>query len=151
MHVRLLSSARPVLRPVFAAAALVGAAVGGAGLTGCDTGPRPAAGIGQDQAPYPNVTVDPELQKFLKVDYSLINTRGPAPDMPLSVQVPVRNQADNQVALQYNFMFFAADGRQLSETGYRLMVLDSRRQGFAAGNAISRDAVAWRLDVRLAR
>lgn len=126
------------------------AGIGVAG-SGCDTGARPAAGVGQDPVAYPNITTDGALQKFLKVDYTMIVFTPPAADRPLFVQVPVRNQADNEVALQYNFTFFAADGRQVGESGYRLAVLNGRRQEMLSANAITREATAWRLDIRSAR
>jgi uncharacterized protein YcfL len=134
----------------FAAATLAAFAV----LSGCDTGPRPPAGVGQDPvlvAQYPNITIDGPLQKFVVCDYNLIVTQAPAADRTMFVQVPLRNQADNEIALQYNFTWYAADGRQVGQTNWMTLTLPSRRQGMATGNAIVREAVAWRLDVRSAR
>ncbi len=125
-----------------------------AGLAGCDTGPRPPAGAFQDPvlaSNYPNVTVDPGLQKFLVVDYSLIVAQPATEQRPLFVQVPARSQADNEFAIQYNFEFYGSDNRKLGETGYKTAVIPSRRQIMLSGNAITEKAAAWRLDVRSAR
>ena len=123
-------------------------------LAACDTGPRPTAGVLQDPvvaANQPNITIDAALQRFLVADYGLIVFKPASADSTLFVQVPVRSQSDTQFAIQYNFTFFAQDGRQVGETGYRLGVLDSRRQIMLSGNAIVREAVAYRLDIRSAR
>ena len=124
------------------------------GLAACDTGPRPTAGVMQDPvvaASQPDITIDPALQRFLVADYGRIVFKPASADSTLFVQVPVRSQSDTQFAIQYNFTFFAQDGRQVGETGYRLAVLDARRQIVLAGNAIVREAVAYRLDIRSAR
>lgn len=123
-------------------------------LSACDTGPRPTPGVLQEPVPsanQPNITIDGSLQKFLVADYGLIVFKPASADSTLFVQVPVRSQADNQFSIQYNFTFFAADGRQVGETGHRLAVLDSRRQIMLSSNAIVREAVAYRLDIRSAR
>lgn len=125
-----------------------------AAITGCDSGPRPPAGIGQDPvtaAVYPNITVDGELQRFIKVDYDRIVYQAPTGERPIFVQVPARSQADNEFAIQYNFEFFSADGLKVGETGYKTAVFPSRRQQLLTGNAITSRATAWRLDVRSAR
>lgn len=121
---------------------------------GCDTGPRPPAGVVQDpivQAQYPNITIDGALQRFLAVDYTQIVYRKPTETTPVFVQVPARSQADNEFAVQYNFEFFDESGRKVGQTGYKLETIPSRRQVFMTGNAITQEAVAWRLDIRSAR
>ena len=120
-------------------------------LGGCNSA-RPPSSAHQDPVqPYPNVTVDPSLEKYLAVDYGLIVAQPPTPDRPMFVQVPVRSQADNQFAIQYNFEFFGADNRRLGETGWKFDVLPARRQRMLTGNPITDKAVAWRLDIRSAR
>lgn len=124
------------------------------GLAACDTGPRPTAGVLQDPvlaANQPDITIDAALQRFLVADYGRIVFKPASADSTLLVQVPVRSQSDTQFSIQYNFTFFAQDGRQVGETGYRLGVLDARRQIMLSGNAIVREAVAYRLDIRSAR
>ncbi len=124
------------------------------GPAACDTGPRPTAGVLQDPVAagqQPDVTIDPALQKFLVADYGRIVFQPATADSTLFVQVPVRSQSDTQFAIQYNFTFFAQDGRRVGETGYRLAVVDARRQIMLSGNAVVREAVAYRLDIRSAR
>lgn len=132
---------------VLAAAGLVALAVG------C-SGPRPPAGAVADpvmQTAYPAITVDGSIQNFVAVDYTKIIADQATEDRPLSVQVPLRSQADNEMTVQYQFTWFDGQGRQVGETGWRTATLPSRRQMQLQGNAITRSASQWRLDVRSAR
>lgn len=141
-------------RPIVARTLSVALLSGLFAAAGCDTGPRPPAGALQDPVlvgQYPNITLDGSLQKFLVVEYNAIVVQPPGPDRTLFLQVPLRNQADNEVAVQYEFVFFAQDGREVGRTNYMTAVLPSRRQVMLSGNAIVREAIAWRLDIRSAR
>lgn len=118
----------------------------------CQSGVRPPYSASQDDAlPYPNITVDPGLQRFLVVDYPAIVEQPATVGRPLTIQVPLRSQADNEFDVQYNFEFFAADMTRVGETGWKRETLPSRRQKMLSGNAITPRATSWRLDVRLAR
>lgn len=126
----------------------------GLGPAACDTGPRPPAGVGLDPvraSQYPAITIDGPLQKFVVADYDKLYANPPGPDRTLFIQVPLRNQADNDVALQYNVTWFATDGKVLGETGFQTVELPSRRQIVVSANATSREATGWRMDVRSAR
>lgn len=128
--------------------------VGLALLAGCDTGPRPPAGVGQEPVgvdQMPIATIDPALQKFLVIDYGRVVFSAPTAERGLFVQVPARSQADNEFAAQYNFEFFGADGVKVGETGFKTVVFPSRRSQLLSGQATTSNAVAWRLDIRSAR
>lgn len=129
--------------------ALTTAALG----TGCNTGPRPPAAVGNDpiSGNYPKITIDGGLRQYFVAEYASIVVRQPSADRPLSVQVPGRSQADNEFIIQYNFTWFDAEGGKVGESGWRTENVPSRRQVMLSANAMMRSAVDWRLDVRSAR
>ncbi|MGD9691139.1 MAG: DUF1425 domain-containing protein [Phycisphaerales bacterium] len=140
----------PLIRSIAAGCLLLGTL---GGLAGCNTGTRPPAGVGGDPVGpnYPRVTIDGPLQQYLVIDYPAVVARPPTESQPLAIQVPARSQADNEFSIQYNFTWFDANGIQVGESGWRTSVLPSRRQMMLSGNALSRNAVNWRLDIRSAR
>lgn len=122
-------------------------------MSACDSGPRPPAGVGQDPVAgaYPRITIDGGLARFLVADYPAVVTRPATEDKPLWVQVPVRSQADNEFIIQYNFTWLDAQGVKVGESGWRTENMPSRRQMMLSANAMTKQAVEWRLDVRSAR
>ncbi len=128
------------------------------GLAGCNTDPvKPPLGSRPDQLPasqYPKVNIvddNRQLQNFLVIDGGSIVAIGPVDDKPLNVMVPVRSTADNRMRLQYQFYWRDSNGVTIGQSGWRRYEAEPRTQFQASANAITLEAVDWRLEIRSAR
>lgn len=123
------------------------------GLAGCDTVRAPYNPPG-DPLPaenYPKVAyVDKELQNMLVVDPSRVVTDS-SDGRPLNVMVPLRSVVENTMRLQYQFLWRDSVGREVGKSGWRFVRVEPRVQIQCQGNAISKDATDWRLEVRFDR
>jgi uncharacterized protein YcfL len=122
-------------------------------LGGCDTTRPPAAGLPDPVAGnlYPKITLDGNLQQFMAIDYTRVVVTQPTADTAIAVQVPARSQADNDMNIQFQYTWLDAAGRQVGLSGWRTVTLPNRRQQMLAANALTREAVDWQLDIRVAR
>ncbi len=128
------------------------------GLSGCnsDTVKAPL-GSRPDQLPanqYPKINIVDDnfkLQNFLVIDGGSIVAIGPMDGKPLKVTVPVRSTADNRMRLQYQFYWRDSNGVTIGQSGWRRFEVEPRTQFQASANAITQDAVDWRLEIRSAR
>lgn len=102
-------------------------------------------------ASYPNVVVEPGLNRFVRVDYQDISVREGSATTPMQVVTPIRSVAKRQMAIQYRYLWFDADTRQIGETGWRFAALEPGTQIMAQANSVSGEADSWRLEVRSAR
>lgn len=128
---------------------------------GCEAPQAPAApGARADTLPpsaYPRITVEPGLNPWVFVVYEGILQEGgpPAgnapPRLPMSVQVPIRSAAQEQITAQYRYQWFADNGRLLNEGGWKFVPLEPGVQTLLSGSAMDLEATGWRLEIRSAR
>ena len=70
----------------------------------------------------------------------------------MTVQVPVRNLADRQYLVDYRIVFFDEHDLQLEPAmGWRMVALQPKQTARLTANALSADAVNYRLEVKWAR
>ena len=123
-------------------------------VTGCsppDT--RPGAGKGDAYpAPMndPQISVlDPQLREWLVFQTATI-TRDDK--KPLSIQVPVRNLTERQYLVEYRYLFFDDNQRQIEPVmGWKFASLDPKQVVRLEGSALSTEATDYRLEVRWSR
>lgn len=71
---------------------------------------------------------------------------------PMAVQVPVRNIAERQYLIDYRFLFYDEDGMELQPMmGWTMASLQPKQIVRLRGNALSREAVNYRLEIKWAR
>jgi len=71
---------------------------------------------------------------------------------PMAVQVPVRNIAERQYLIDYRFLFYDESGMELQPVmGWTMASLQPKQILRLSGNALSRDAVNYRLEIKWAR
>ena len=129
-------------------------------VTGCEVTQPPAAPTARaDTLPpenYPRIMVEPGLNEFVFVVYDGILQEGGTPDggylsKPVSVQTPVRSGAREQITIQYRYLWFADNGRLVTEGGWRFVPLEPGVQTLLSGNALDFESTGWRLEIRSAR
>lgn len=128
--------------------------VAGAVLSACTTNNNTPPGAMQDPVlaqQYPFIVIERPLQSFAVVDYTAIVVDRSDGQHPMSVEVPVRSTAYEQMAIQSRFVWFDADGRLLHEDGWVFGVLEPGTQKVIKGNATSLEAAQYRFEVRSAR
>lgn len=133
---------------------IVSAAALAAALGGCTTNNNVPPGANQDPVlahQYPFIVIERPLQDFAVVDYTAIVVDRSDGQRPMSVEVPLRSTAYEQMAVQWRYIWFDADGRQLKEDGWVFGVLEPGTQKIIKGNATSLDAAQYRFEVRSAR
>lgn len=142
------SSARRLLKALSLVSAFILAA-----SPGCDTVKAPYA-PGGDPLPasnYPKVAFhDKELSGMLVVDPNIVVVDRPE-GRPMKVTVPLRSVSDHAMKLQYQFQWRDSLGRPVGESGWRFTRVEPRVQVPFQANALSQDAVDWRLEVRFER
>lgn len=121
---------------------------------GCQPQPPAAPHAGKaDLLPveaYPRIVVERDLRKFLIFGDPVLEVASET--RPMSVTVPVRTNSDRQAAyVQYQYFFVDADGRTLSESGWRFQHLPPRWRRDLTATALDTNAVDFRLEVILAR
>lgn len=124
-------------------------------LAGCshpDT--RPGAGRGDTwPAPMndPQISVlTPELREWLGFQPAVITRE--ADGRMTDIQIPVRNLTERQYLIEYRFIYFDRDGRQLEPVmGWKFENLDPKQVARLRGVASLVDAHDYRLEVRWSR
>jgi Protein of unknown function (DUF1425) len=120
---------------------------------GCDTVRAPYNPPG-DPLPaenYPKVAyLDKELQNMLVVDPARV-VQDSSDGRPLSVMVPLRSVVEHTMNLQYQYSWRDSVGREIGKSGWRFVRVEPRVQVQCQGNAITKDATDWRLEVRFDR
>lgn len=133
----------------------IGAAVflaGGAWMLGgcaADTSPPGAMGDPTDTQAYPNVTVEPALQRWIVVRSPVVE-RGEI----MKVTVPVRLQSatSKPIYVQYKFVFLDEAGVPLRvQSDWQFQQLEPRMERFLRGNALDSNADNWQVEIRSAR
>ena len=122
--------------------------------TGCHSTPDTSPGTGKGDtypAPMndPQISVlDPSLRKVIVFQPANI-TREASADRILNVQVPVRNITETQFKIEYRYLFFDGNGRQLEPVqGWKGVLLDPKQVARLEGPASLVDARDYRLEVR---
>lgn len=73
-------------------------------------------------------------------------------ETPMRVTVPIRLLDNRQYAMQYRFIFFDERGERVNpDMSWRYITLPPRAQTEVSAAALNREAVDWRLEMRLAR
>ncbi len=136
----------------------VGAALGVAvmviGAAGCKSSQdpnMPPGSPGVDALPgYPQIVTMDGLGQWLVAEPSIIQHE---PGKLLRVTQPIRSITDYQhLRVQYRFIYMDAQGRPMrAPEEWRYIVVPARTQVFMEGNALSTEAVDWRLEIRSAR
>jgi uncharacterized protein YcfL len=124
-------------------------------LGGCQSPPdtSPSAGRG-DPAPPPYndpqiSVVSPELRDWLGFQPALVVQDG---QRPMQVEVPVRNLTANLYLIDYRFLFYDADGREMAPLmGWRMQALEPKQVVRLKAKALSTDAETYRLEVKWSR
>lgn len=143
---------RSIFRSCCTVVALIVAA---AFLAACEADRSPAPGMGD---PYPapmndpQITViAPELRNWLVFQPAIVTDRA-NPDRPMQVEVPVRNTAENTYLIDYRFLFYDINGRELKPTmGWRMQELYPKQVVRINAGALHTDAVDYRLEIKWAR
>jgi uncharacterized protein YcfL len=74
------------------------------------------------------------------------------PDRPMQVEVPVRNTAEEQYLIDYRFLFYDRDGREMEPTmGWRMQPLLPKQVVRLKAGALSGEAVDYRLEIKWSR
>lgn len=125
--------------------------VGLASLTACRD--EVMAPYGADADPvthpmYPKVTVDAWLKQTTAVDYTAIVVDAATETRPIAVSVPLRSRSDNDMWVRYQVRWLDGRGRQVGATEWKEAQLFSRRNVFLKANALSAEAVDWRIDIQ---
>jgi len=117
-------------------------------LAGCAKPPGQAVPDPVSEAEYPQISALGWLDE--EVAYGKPNIRySQNGNQPLEVNVPARLLLSNRREVQYRFIFFAADGRQLKpQMDWRYKEMPGRAQVFFDGTATSTEAKDWRLEIR---
>ena len=124
------------------------------GASGCETNNNVPPGAMQDPVlaqQYPYIVIERPLQKFAVVDYTAILVDRADGEHPMSVEVPLRSTAYQQMAIQHRFQWFDESGRLLDNEGWVFGTLEPGTQVILKSNATSLDAAQYRLEVRSAR
>ena len=138
------------MRPTPTLLALLGAL---AAFPGCETDRKAPPTPSLDPTPiesYPRVVALDGLGPFLGVSAPTVDRSTAA----MRVTVPVRSLTDEGELLrvQYRFVFLDDRGRPVEpEESWRYVVIPWRTQVFMDSNALTSDAVDWRLEIRSAR
>jgi uncharacterized protein YcfL len=102
-------------------------------------------------AAYPQIAIDASAEPYVGVTYQRIVVDAPTGDKPLAVRVPVRSIADVRFAIQYEWRWFDAQGREVGRSGTQFQNMDPRMEQQLAGNALTSSATNWRLEIRVTR
>lgn len=138
--------------PAFAlAVALVALTLG---LAGCrQTGPNTVErdpDVGFDN-PYPRVTYQMGLTES-EIVYDRPSVRRAEGNRPLEVTVPLRSLKDEQIAIQYQFVFYDEQGQLVRPAAdWRRAVVPGRSVLYVTSNATSLAGDDWRLLLRKSR
>ncbi len=139
---------QPSIRRTFAAGTLVLAVSTLMTLGGCAANTNPPT-PGQDPVPasaYPQVIVSPSLTSRLVADEPIVV---PATDIPLAVRVPVRSVDQHAMFLEYRFIFYGPNKKQLTQNPvWRSVTFPPRTRRMVSANAISLEAMDWELEIR---
>lgn len=115
--------------------------------------PSPNPGLADPvPAPYnsPDITViDEDLHQWLGFHPAVVVR---SRQQPLSVEVPVRNVADDQYIVQYRFIFFDETGSVIEPAmQWDRAILEPKVMQYFRANALDQRAESWKLQVRWAR
>lgn len=124
-------------------------------IGGCQADRSPAPGMGDPvSAPMndPQITVIPiELRDWLVFQPAIVTDRND-PDRPMQVEVPIRNTAEEQYLIDYRFLFYDRDGRELEPAmGWRMQPLLPKQVVRLKAGALDNDAVDYRLEIKWSR
>ena len=122
------------------------------------TSPDTSPGAGRGD-PYPapmndpQITVlDPELREWIAFQPGTIRHEGGVNDRVTDVQIPVRNLTERVYKIEYRYLWFDANGRQIEPLmGWTDARLDPKQVVRLVGNASLVDARDYRLEVRWMR
>ena len=114
------------------------------------TNPNPRPGrIDPIASPYndPNISIiDPTLQEWLVFQTPVMVRTGTS---PMSVEVPVRNTADDQYLIDYRFVFYDHEDREIEPVmAWRFKPLYPKQVERLKATALSDRAVNWKLQVK---
>lgn len=126
-------------------------ALGGCRTTTNDNVPPGARADGVATPAYPAITVERPLQQYVAVDYDAIRVTPWDGSSPMRVTVPLRSTAYEQLAIQYRFLWYDADGNPVNESGWTFAALEPGLQSFLEGRATTSAAAKYRVEVRSAR
>lgn len=120
--------------------------------TGCEADRSPAPGMGDPYtAPMndPQITVIPiDLREWLAFQPAVVTSRADA-DRPMQVEVPLRNMAEAMYLIDYRFLFYDLNGRELEPVmGWRMQELYPKQVVRLKAGALDNDAVDYRLEIK---
>lgn len=124
------------------------------GLGACAPTPSPntpPGSPGPDPLPgYPQIVAMDGLGEWLVAEPGIIDH--PAGGL-LRITQPIRSASERQhIRVQYRFIYLDAQGRPMrAQEEWRYIVIPALTQVFMDGNALSTEAVDWRLEIRSAR
>jgi len=135
---------------------LVGAILASIGLHIGACAPTPSPNTppgspGPDPLPgYPQIVAMDGLGPWLVGEPAIIEH---PPGGLLRITQPIRSaSATEHLRVQYRFIYLDASGRPLrAQEEWRYIVIPALTQVFLDGNALSTEAVDWRLEIRSAR
>jgi hypothetical protein len=141
-----------MVRVILAAFSMTVASMAG-GCQEPEYDPAPNPGLADPVPPpynSPDITViDGDLQQWLGFHPAVVVR---SENRPMSVEVPVRNTADDQYIIQYRFTFFDEDGSVLDPVmQWDRAVLEPMAMQQLRANALDERAESWKLQVRWAR
>ena len=117
-------------------------------VAGCSsTAPRTPGVDPISRTAYPNITITPDLEGMLvAAEPEVVPATGLE---PMAVRAPIRSVVRQPLFLEYRFVFYGPASRQLSMNPVWIPVeIPALQRRFISANAISREAVAWQLEIR---
>lgn len=121
---------------------------------GCQiTNPNPSPGRSDPVPPPANApqisVLSPDLQPWIAFDPAYIER---PVDAPMQIQTPMRNLTNYQYLVEYRYLFYDENGMELTpKMDWKMVDVDPKQQVRLHGGALSREAVAHRLEVRWSR
>ncbi len=138
-------------RTVLAWAIVAGVGVGFGACTPTPSPNTPPGSPGPDPLPgYPQIVALDGLGPWLVAEPTIIQH---PPGGLLRITQPIRSASERtHMRIQYRFIYLDAQGRPMrAPEEWRYMVIPALTQVFMDGNALSTEAVDWRLEIRSAR
>ncbi len=130
---------------------VVSVCLGVVAVVGCERVYVPNAGLSGSHTsnPLPQVTALEGVGKDLVFGQPQVDR---LPGDPMRVVIPIQARGDNDLAVQYRFLFFDESDAPLDQaTGWQNMLLSAWVQRSMDGTAPNDQAKDWRLEVRPAQ
>ncbi len=97
---------------------------------------------------YPQITMASGLSGLIAHGRPIVES--PTMQTPMRVTVPIRSIQDGPTRVQYQYTWLDASGRPVGTSGWKYELLPPRMERFFESNALTTQAVDWRLEIKIA-